>query len=313
MFGMSPPQLRLLYGAVRKWFAIGTVTGGPAAFWIDAPFGRFSPAEHNIFFVDGIKSWILMELVSPTCFIYALLNSPLSGPRFSLGSPQSLLAGAYLIHYLNRSLISPLRTPSRSKSHIMVPLAAVLFNTCNGSLMGSFLSSPSAPTAAAYTLPTFWIGLVLWAVGFVGNVVHDEVLLNIRRNANSKGKGKGKENGAEHYAIPHGLLYRFISFPNYFCEWVEWFGFALAADPRLVHFLVGGGLSLAKLVSLDAWTKQLTGPASDFMPLLSPPWVFFVAELATMFPRAYKGHYWYKSKFRESYPKERKIIVPFLL
>lgn len=256
-----------------------------------------------------------MELISPAFFFYAFFSAPLSngaGIRsFNLGSPQSLLVGAYLIHYLNRALVSPLRTPSRSKSHIIVPLVAVSYNTLNGSLLGAFLSSPSAPQPSAYARSSFWIGLVLWAAGFAGNVIHDEILLNIRRNAKSKGKAKeaaGKSTSpGEHYAIPQGLLYRYISYPNYFCEWVEWLGFAIAADPRLLTAVASGHFSL------PTWSTMIHGPASAFLPLLSPPWVFLVTEIFLMFPRAYRGHRWYLNKFGDNYPKERKIIIPFIL
>lgn len=313
MYGLSVAQLQLLYDGARKWFTISSVIIGPVTFVIDAPFGRFTPSRHSIFsqrifLVDGIKSWIFMELVSPAFFFYTLFKAPLSGGagtrQITLGSPQSLLIAAYVMHYFNRALLSPLRTPSRSKSHIIAPLVAVAFNLLNGSLLGAFLSSPDAPQPSAFTRPTFWLGIIMWALGFAGNVVHDEILLNIRRHAKSKGKAKDAGNTpGEHYAIPHGLLYRYISYPNYFCEWVEWLGFALAADPRLVH---------AKW-ALPSWQTLLYGPSVAFFPLVSAPWVFLFAELFVMFPRAYRGHRWYHNKFGDSYPKERKIVIPFLL
>ncbi|TBU21194.1 hypothetical protein BD311DRAFT_707199, partial [Dichomitus squalens] len=107
----------------------------------------------------------------------------------------------------------------------MVATSAVLlntFHTVNGLLMGTYLSLPPVWSflANAFAHPMFWLGLALWAAGFA-----HETLLNIRRNAKkaddddaNDGKAKPKQ---EHYAIPHGLLYRFISDPNYFCEWVE--------------------------------------------------------------------------------------------
>ncbi|KAJ7756926.1 hypothetical protein B0H16DRAFT_1537427 [Mycena metata] len=318
MFGLLPAQLPLLYDSGRKWFTIFCcVVLGPINCFVEAPFGRFTPSENSIFksdiFVfDGIKSWIVMELVSPICFFYAFLNAPLStgAPRpFSLGNPQSLLVGAYLVHYLNRALVSPLRTPSRSKAHIIVPLAAIAFNTFNGSLLGAFLSSPSAPPPSALARSSFWIGMALWAAGFAGNVIHDEILLNIRRHAKSKGKAKeaGTTSPGEHYAIPHGLLYRYISYPNYFCEWVEWLGFAIAADPRMMYAIASGSWSL------PTWSTLVRGPPSAFLPLLSPPWLFLISEIILMYPRAHRGHLWYLNKFGDSYPKERKIVIPFLL
>ncbi|KAJ7094022.1 hypothetical protein B0H15DRAFT_150227 [Mycena belliarum] len=302
MFGLSAVSLRLLFDDARKWFLISTLAISPVQLVFDAPFGRFTPSQDSIFLVDGIKSWIVMELVSPTFFLYALFRGPSAGPP-ALTSQHGILALAFLLHYLNRALISPLRTPSRSKAHISVPLAAAAFNTLNGSLMGSFIAAPAAPAPRVY----FVAGLALWAFGFAGNVAHDEILANIRRRA----RAKPKTAPGEHYAIPHGLLFRFVSFPNYLCEWIEWLGFALAADPRLAQALLGG--TLFSGASREAAVTALRGPAAAFLPLVSPPWVFLIAEIAIMFQRAYRGHRWYQSKFGDNYPKERRIVVPFVL
>ncbi|OSD00218.1 hypothetical protein PYCCODRAFT_1414565 [Trametes coccinea BRFM310] len=312
---MDDLQMRqAFYNFGRQWFALLPPLICPVTFTIDAPFGRFSPSQDSIWLVDGIKSWMFMELVAPTAFFYAFLRSPLShtaygsAPPLTLHHPPTFLAGLFLLHYLNRAIISPLRTPSRSKSHIMVPLSAVGFNTLNGLLLGTYLSSPYAQKYLedAFAQPRFWAGIALWALGLVGNIVHDEILLNIRRKAKAKGKarentdgegkdgeddnnGKVKKNKQEHYAIPHGLLYRYISYPNYFCEWLEWLGFALAASPA------------PSFASLAAY----------FMTA-SPPWLFFFSEVFLMLPRAWKGHQWYHSRFPD-YPKERKAVIPFVL
>ncbi|KAI0790588.1 3-oxo-5-alpha-steroid 4-dehydrogenase-domain-containing protein [Abortiporus biennis] len=296
--------------ALSKWFAIIPPIVCPVNFFIDAPFGRFTPKEDSALLVDGINSWILMELVAPSTFSYTFLSSPLSPTRITttpplspLHNPPAFLASLYLLHYLNRALISPLRTPSRSKSHIIVPFSAISFNVVNGFLLGAYLSSDQALTflEGAFDRPLFWVGITLWVFGLVGNLLHDEILLNIRRKAKAKGKGKAtsddstddnngkkKLNKQEHYAIPHGLLYRLISYPNYFCEWIEWFGFALAASP------------FPSFVSFPAFLGSLT-----------PPHLFLLAEFFTMIPRAYKGHKWYHNKFPD-YPKERKAVIPFL-
>lgn len=281
-----------------------------------------------------------MELVAPATFLYAYTTSPLSyydPPLPALTSPQSIIAGLFLLHYANRALISPLRTPSRSKSHIIVPLTGVLFNTVNGLLQGSYLSSPYARMflTKPYTFQrtSFYVGLGLWFIGFVGNIAHDEILLNIRRKAKAKGKGKktsgdnddndgndgdAKPNGSratkEHYAIPCGLLYKFISYPNYFCEWIEWFGFALAAAPLPIEPSVSGLVTaLLDIFSVKTIQSILFDPARLFAPPLAPPFIFFICEILLMLPRAYNGHKWYKKTFGDSYPKERKAVIPFVL
>ena len=111
-----------------------------------------------------------MELVAFAGFSYAFLHSPLSVARFggapplSLRHPPTFLTALYVVHYLNRALVSPLRTPSRSKSHIVVPAFAVLFHLTNGTLMGAYLSSPQADAylAGAFERPRFWAGVALW-------------------------------------------------------------------------------------------------------------------------------------------------------
>lgn len=80
--------------------------------------------------------------------------------------------------------------------------------------------------------------------------------------------------GETGYKIPRGFLFNYISSPNLFGEVIEWSGFALMA-----------------------WNL----PALTFMV-----WTF-----ANLVPRAKNHHDWYYRNF-EDYPKERKIIFPFL-
>lgn len=236
-----------------------------------------------------------MELFSPVTFIHAFTQAPLLDHVPPISAPQGLLAGLFVAHYINRALISPLRTPSRSRSHLSVVLSGICVNFFNGLMMGTYLRSDTAHEflSVAFRRPLYWAGVFIWLAGFVGNVLHDEILLNIRRNAKAKGKAKREDDpakkGAEYYAIPHGYLYKYISYPNYFCEWVEWTGFAIAAAP----------------------VPPLTSPTA-FMQHIHGPWVFVLMEILVMLPRAYKGHQWYLDKFAE-YPKERKAVVPFLI
>ena len=246
-----------------------------------------------------------MEIVCPITFVATLVKAPLaqgtSTPPvgLSLRDPRTVLSLLFIAHYTNRALIYPLRSPPRSKAHIIVPLAAMLFQIINGSLLGTYFSSPDAhdflnsPTFGhAFSRPTFWMGIVIWFLGWTGNVLHDEVLMNIRRSALKKKlelevKGESKGNDKFHYEIPSGYLYSYISYPNYFCEWVEWIGFALAAAPF-------PSLSYAGFTSSP------------------PPWLFFFSEVFVMWSRAYRGHLWYQSRFPD-YPKERRAVIPFVL
>jgi 3-oxo-5-alpha-steroid 4-dehydrogenase 1 len=81
--------------------------------------------------------------------------------------------------------------------------------------------------------------------------------------------------GESGYKIPHGGLYRWVSCPNYLGELIAWCGWALLT-----------------------W---------------SLPGLFFAAfTAANLVPRALSHHRDYKRRF-ESYPPERRAILPYLL
>ena len=85
---------------------------------------------------------------------------------------------------------------------------------------------------------------------------------------------KLRTNNTNEYKIPRGFLFEKIICPNYFGEIIEWLGFFL------ITFNIA---SLSFLI----WTA------------------------ANLIPRARDHHKWYIKQFID-YPKNRKIIIPFL-
>lgn len=82
-------------------------------------------------------------------------------------------------------------------------------------------------------------------------------------------------NEATKYKIPFGGYFRYVTQANYFGEIVEWMGYAIA------------GCNLGGIV-------------------------FFMFTCVVLYSRACASHQWYHKKF-DNYPKNRKIIIPFLL
>tara|TARA_B100001750_G_scaffold227367_1_gene220944 strand:- start:405 stop:1127 length:723 start_codon:yes stop_codon:yes gene_type:complete len=76
------------------------------------------------------------------------------------------------------------------------------------------------------------------------------------------------------YEVPKGFLYRYVSCPNYLGEIIEWIGFSI-------------------------------------MTLSFPALIFAIWTACNLVPRAISNHKWYTSKF-SNYPKDRKIIIPFI-
>ncbi|GMK53907.1 hypothetical protein CspeluHIS016_0104930 [Cutaneotrichosporon spelunceum] len=269
----------------------------PITLWLlDAPFGKF--AIRSILNLPGNAAWAVMELVAPLVFCLNLDYGALT-PR------ARTLAAAYLTHYAHRALISPLLlAPRRAPLHLVVVAAALVFNGLNASLLG--LSLPAFPPPDG---PTFWAGMALWAVGFLGNIYHDEILHDLRRPPAQRlvsGAADGPTDKSGKYRVPRGGLFALVSFPNYLCEWLEWTGFAIAAAPGVlvaVPALTSLGLpeSFTHLVPEGAWPRAL----------FAAPWAFVLVEVTSMLPRALRGHAWYQRTF--AYPPERKAIIPWLL
>ncbi|PWN48858.1 hypothetical protein IE53DRAFT_318639 [Violaceomyces palustris] len=387
----------------------------PVVSFVNAPHGRFS-IDH-LLNVNGNLGWFLMEVPSPILFILSVASPPLSisptsttfpplstlvnpslSTFLSLPSPNQVLAALYVIHYLHRAVLSPLRSPKRSPMHISVPLSAILFNVINGFLMGSWIGGrtpwsalpPSSLTVAlaasnlsskkssalgmkaggllgwlggklsqsegrlaklaatavppplatgslslpgpgmidpqrAWSSPLWYLGLAGWALGFAGNVYHDEILMDLRRkpvtvkqssSASKRAEGEaslteevsvGQGTQARKYAIPRGGLYKSISYPNYFCEWIEWFSYSLAALHLLPIFPPSASLFSDPTTLVQSLRSNLS------VMLSTPAFLFPLVEVCVMLPRAVNGHRWYIETFADRYPKERKAVLPGLL
>ncbi len=85
---------------------------------------------------------------------------------------------------------------------------------------------------------------------------------------------KLRNNSGGKYGVPYGGMFRFVASPNYLGEIVEWAGWAIA-------------------------TWSLAGAA------------FAAFTVANLLPRAISNRTWYRHKF-PNFPKERKILIPFV-
>ena len=400
----SPAQLySIVLASFKAWpFLI------PVLSLINAPHGRF--AFESLFNINGNLGWFIMEIPSPVFVLLGALSKPLStsvvkgttgvlpplsalfSPSvdkfFSLPSPNQVLVVMFLIHYMHRAVLQPLRSPRRSPLHISVPLWALAFNLINGFVMGSWLGGrtpwsalpqPAVASAAlaavgskaggltAYVAasqlarklvstgaadmfglgapglispsvwrsPLWYLGLAGWAIGFAGNVYHDEILMDLRRPHKQPSKEShdatkiGTGSSARTYSIPRGGLFEYISFPNYLCEcesailpFVRVRSLALVclawiADPALsvLHSHTTGfewfSFAFAALYSLPIFT-HLSLKDAIATALSTPPFLFPFVLVCLMAPRATNGHAWYKKTFGDKFPRNRKALVPFL-
>lgn len=196
------------------WIAIAILTF-VSLNYITAPFGRHTHEKWGPS-VNNKWGWCLMELPSFTIMIYFFLNSSKSWVSFVW-----ILFALWLIHYVNRTFIYPLRIKSTPKKMpLLIVCSAILFNVINAGLNGYYLSEcTSVQMYDAHWLFSlhFWIGLFLFLSGLWINWKSDNILLGLRKEGDSG------------YYIPQGFLFNYISAPNLFGEIIEWIGFAVMA------------------------------------------------------------------------------------
>lgn len=197
---------------ILVWVMLGlAVVTFVALRFVVAPYGRHARAGWGPTIPDRV-GWLLMESPSSIGFAWVVY----CGGHWT--EPARLaLAGLWLVHYVHRTFIYPLRLKSKGKRMpVVIALMAIAFNLLNVSINATWVGRLGDYADSWLSDPRFLGGAALFAVGFVINYDADRRLFALRRD------GAG-------YAIPHGGLYRFVTCPNYFGELLEWIGWALAS------------------------------------------------------------------------------------
>lgn len=258
--------------------------------WLITWYGMGKTSVTSRFNLPGRIGWLTMEAPGFLTLLYMLRTLPAqvhadAGADFSLPWQNKVLGALFVLHYVYRALAFPFLQPSMSPLHVVIWASGLSFQLTNGLCIGAWLAAygPTTQSAwAAYSPSTlqFAAGLALFYVGLAANYYHDDELREIRRRERARQvklqkdgeKGKGVE---KHYEIPNAGLFKVMLYPHYFVEWVEWFGFWMAAGWGCV-----------------------------------PARCFLFNEIAAMLPRAVKGRQWYVEKFGEDKIKGRWAVIP---
>ncbi|HUT78896.1 MAG TPA: DUF1295 domain-containing protein [Polyangia bacterium] len=227
----EPAVYRLLLFGI---FAVAAITA-VALLFVVAPYGR----HLRVGWGPGLPArtgWLLME--SPAVLTMGVLF--LVSDRTADVVAIAFLA-LWQLHYLNRTLIFPLRMRAEGKRMpVAVALLAVVFNVWNGYLNGRWFFTLGPQRDASWIHdPRFVAGAALFLAGMAINHHSDGILRRLR--------GSG-ESG---YRIPRGGLFRFVSMPNYLGELLEWSGWAIATWSL-------GGLSFAVFTAANLVPRALT-------------------------------------------------------
>lgn len=224
---------------IFTWIWIAIAVGVfVALLFITAPYGRHTKSTWGPL-INNKVGWFFMEFFLLVVLFYFILTGENEQSLVNM-----IIIGIISAHYLNRSVIFPLRIKTKGKKMpLSIMLMALGFNLCNGFLFGYFLGNFKVYTIDWLTTPQFIIGSIILITGAVINKYGDTVLINLR---------KPNESG---YKIPQGGLFKYISCPNLFGEVVEWMGFAILtwSLPGLAFFVWTFANLVPRAISHHKW------------------------------------------------------------
>ena len=288
-----------------------------------------------------------MEIAGPVNLLYILYKLAPMVNIASLPLSNKLTASLYVIHYVNRAIISPwFAAPSMSPIHVLVAGFAIVFNWFNSSCLAAWLvgynapivqgyktdgaaSGPSTGTLHGHPTPPFIvrilpvIGLALFAIGMAGNIYSERMLYHFRRTEADKrskaSKGKDHSKGEKNkyhkvYVIPPRKgFFHYILYPHYVFEWLEWLGFALVGTAVFPSRQLSITTTYATPpISLAPWLVPAARWAQNLnVPLPLPALIFVVNAVANMLPHARWGRKWYVKMFGDRAVAGRGAAVPF--
>lgn len=201
-------------------------------------------------FADIPKSlawkWMTLPAIPSILVAYGLAGG---FEAHALLSAPTVAVGLYCLHYGYRSLVYPrrLRTSGQRYSVVLVLLTWSYYIPM-GYFMGTWFAR-SQQLLDPVMVPLMAFGGLLFAVGLISTIVHDEWLIRLRAEPSRE------------YAIPMRGLFRFSSNAHYFSEFVEWTGFALMtlALPAFVHQVAVFALMLPQARKTHSWYRAHFG------------------------------------------------------
>jgi hypothetical protein len=204
------------------------------------------------------RTGMLMKYIPALCFgfYWGAVNSP------------DAVTAVILIHFAKR-IIEVLVLHDFSGSPTEEGPACALIGSFYAMVSWLFLR-----VGARASPPAVTCGVVLSAVGMIGNLFHHILLKNLRSKGLTAGTG-ARATAVKTYHVPRGGLFEFVACPHYLFEILTFAG--AACMTQSVH---------TSLV------------------------VFWVTSMLTA--RSVSTTRWYVEKFGPEYPQSRRHIIPFI-
>ncbi len=242
--------------------------------WVAAAAWRF-PAPYGRF------AWQRFDVRIDSRLGWLLMELPspvVFGWFFWAGPNQAelvprLFLVVWMVHYANRALVFPLLQRVPHGGRRNFNVAVVAFGWLATTLHG-YLNGTYVSRWAEHLTPA-WLTDPRFVAGIAVYAVSFVLTLHAERAIRRLRPRAELEAGTRVYRIPRGGLFEYVTNAPYLTELCAWAGFALA-------------------------TWSLAG-------------VFILTlTAANLVPRAFATDAWYRERFPE-YPRERKVLIPFIL
>ena len=179
--------------------------------FIPAPYGRQNRPGWGPQ-ISSRLGWFVME--TPAIFIFAWV---FFRGQYQTTGAALLFLSLWQIHYINRSIVYPLRQRGQNKTiPVLLCGLAIAFHALNGTVNAHFVAHVHSYDSGWWTDVRLIVGLIVFVVGMAINLHSDAVQRALRAP------------GESGYMLPRGGMFRFVSSPNYLGEIIEWTGWAIA-------------------------------------------------------------------------------------
>ncbi|KAK2871907.1 hypothetical protein FQN49_002714 [Arthroderma sp. PD_2] len=295
--------------------------------------------------LPGRWTWCIMESSGMINFIYILSTSDQGNGFSALSTWHKVFAVLYVLHYVNRAIITPLfLAPSMSPIHIEIALFALSFHYISSSCWAFWLlgyktvmstggtadapgvmydsTTAASPELTGYMTYVPYVGLAIFLIGMYGNIQSENTLFELRKEEahrrqkqQAKVSASGKSIYDKVYVLPPAEGYfTSILFPHYVLEWIQWLGFLLIVI-SITNFDAAPAAESTSVAVVHL--MPFYAPIAKFLtntcglPLPFPVLVTWVNVVATTAVRARWGRTWYVERFGEKAVGARGAFVPY--
>jgi 3-oxo-5-alpha-steroid 4-dehydrogenase 1 len=250
---------------------------GVVSIWVEAPYGKLATGQYM-----KVGPLRIPEIPINPRLGWFLMELP-STLSFIFTYPWGknsdkplplFLASLFLIHYANRGFYFPYNIRVAPGQTQNFSIIIVL--------VGWFVTSMHGYMSARWysdvnqSLATAPWEFVTRPYFIAGLAVYEFGFINMLYSEHIIRNLRTNKPGEPRYKIPRGGAFEYVTNAPYLFELTAWFGFALMT-------LNPGGV------------------------------LVFLMSCANLVPRAFHTHAWYKKTFGDDYPKERRVLIPFLL